>query len=426
MTEADTIPPASKGADPSPRNTPAQQDDSGYTLEFIVLMASLMSLGALAVDSLLPAFHPMSEALNLRDTADLQLTVSILFLGVALGQFVVGPLSDCWGRKPLIQWGLLSFVIGSGMCALATDFTTMLVGRFLQGLGSASPKVLALAIVRDRFQGRRMARLMSFIATIFILMPALAPAIGQGIMWVAGWRAIFWASLLFGAVCMLWFALRQPETLPPERRARLSLRNMAGEFMEVARSSLCMGYTVVMGLVMAPFIFYLGVTKLLFESAFGITDAFPLYFGSIALALGLASVVNGQLVMRLGMRRLSTTGLAGIACIGAAGIALTAGLGMEISLTLFMTFMMATFFCIGLLFGNLNALAMEPMGHVAGMAATVVGSGSTLIGVVLAAVMGPFYDDTGLPLMAAFMVCGALGFLLIRQVNRLHGETEAE
>ena len=337
----------------------------------------------------------------------MQLVVTALFLGLGFGQLLFGPLSDCIGRKPAICAGLALFMAGCIVSILAPTFESMLAGRVLQGIGVAAPRIVTVALVRDQYEGRRMARIMSFAMAVFILVPTLAPALGQGILLIADWRAIFITLFATAAVAGMWFALRQPETLPAEQRMRFSLRALARSAGEVLRVRQAICYTLAIGFVFAPFVAYLSTAQQIFQDTYGVGSLFPAYFGGLALAFGASVLANGHLVMRYGMRRLS-----GVAAVGATLVSLASFAGAfafdgVLPLWMFVVSLMLVFAAIGLLYGNLNALAMQPLGHVAGVGAALVAMLSTLISVPLGGLIGYSFDGTLYALLGSFALFGA-------------------
>ncbi len=382
--------------------------------EFVPLVALLISLVALATDAMLPALPAIGRDLEAPRRNDVQFVITAMFLGLGLGQMVFGPLSDRIGRRPAIHAGLVLFMAGCLMSILAPTFEAMIAGRVLQGFGAAGPRVVTMALVRDRYEGRRMARLLSFAMAVFILVPAVAPALGQGIQWLGGWRAIFATFVVMAAAAFAWFGLRQPETLPPARRRPLTPRAVGGGVLEVLRNRAALGYTLAIGFVFALFVAYLTSAQQVFQEAYRTGALFPAYFGVLALAIGGASLANGRLVMKHGMQRLTKLATMTIALVSAAAWALAFAFEGLPPLWLFIGYMLAVFLCIGLLFGNLNALAMEPLGHIAGVGSAVVASLSTFISLPLGAVVGLSFDGTIYPLLAAFAVFAAAAFAAIR------------
>jgi len=382
--------------------------------EFIALMALLMSLVALSIDAMLPALGEIGAEMGVASENGTQLVVSALFLGLMLGQMVYGPLSDSYGRKPPIYAGIVIFIAGSLLSALATNFYVMLIGRVLQGLGVAGPRIVVNALVRDRYQGRAMARIMSMVMSVFILVPALAPALGQGVMALSGWRSIFGVFLVLATVTGLWFWHRLPESLTPEARVPLSRPGLYAGIRESCLNRASLGYAVAGGLAFGAFVGYLTSAQQIFQELYGLGTQFPLYFAILAVSLGCASLVNAQLVLHVGMRPLCIWALlvqTGV-CTGFLVYAL---LTVEPpSLWAFMTCFVVTFFCVGILFGNLNALAMEPLGHIAGAASTTIGTIMTGSSLLFGTLIGAAYDGTVLPLVGGFALLGFFSLLVIR------------
>ena len=374
--------------------------------EFAVLMALLTAMAALAIDAMLPALAEIGSDLGVVRENNRQLVISALFLGLALGQIVYGPLSDRFGRKPGMYIGLGLFLMGTLLSMVAWSYPAMLAGRFLQGIGAAGPRIVCLALIRDRYAGREMARVMSFIFAIFVIVPTIAPALGQVILLVSGWRAIFGALLAFAIAGLIWFASRQPETLMPEQRIPLSIGPIAAAVREVGGNRRAVGYSVAAGLVFGGFLGYLNSAQQIFQEQFQVGSLFPAYFAALSLAFAAASYLNGRLVLKIGMRKLAESSLLGL-CILSAGfmIALFQSEGIA-PLWAFLGWGAAAFFCLGAVFGNVNALAMEPFGHVAGIAAALIGSFTTLTSLALGGVIGQFYDGTLLPLVGGFAVLG--------------------
>ncbi len=390
--------------------------------EFVPLVALLMALVALAIDAILPALPAIGHDLGAPRRNDVQFVVTAVLLGLGLGQIVFGPLSDGIGRKPSIHAGLVLFMSGCVMSIFAHTFEVMIAGRILQGIGIAGPRIVTVALVRDQYEGRQMARLMSFAMAVFILVPTVAPSLGLGILWLGGWRAIFATFFIIAAVTLAWFSLRQPETLPPARRRPLSPRAVGGAALEALRIRAALGYTVATGCVFAPFVAYLSSSQQIFQEAYGTGALFPAYFGMLALAFGGASLVNGWLVMKYGMRRLSRMATVSLTLVSAVSWTLAFAFEGLPPFWLFMTCLLVIFLCIGLLFGNLNALAMEPLGHIAGVGAGVVASLSTFISVPFGALVGHSFDGTIYALMAAFGVFGAGTYAAMRWAEGGGGE----
>jgi DHA1 family bicyclomycin/chloramphenicol resistance-like MFS transporter len=374
----------------------------------------MMSLMALSIDAMLPALPQIGSDLHVQNANDRQMVISTIFLGVAVGQLFFGPLSDKTGRKPAIFFGYSLYIFGALSSAFASSFPVMLFGRILQGTGISAPRAVLLALVRDRYKGRSMARVMSFVSTVLLLIPMLAPTLGQAILLQAGWRSIFFSFILMALITWIWFALRMPETLSPEKRTPFSLQRIIATTFEIIKIRSAFGYTVSIGLISGAFLGYLSSAQQIFQEGYALGERFPLYFALIAFSIGVASFLNAHLVLRFGMRFLVRGSL--IIILGLAIVILGIALIRpgQLPLWLLMTYLMSTFFCVGILFGNQNSLAMEPLGHLAGIGAAVVGSLSTLISIPLGTLIGQSYNGTVLPLVTGIAVLSGLAMIVVR------------
>lgn len=385
--------------------------------EFVALMASMTALVALSIDAMLPALAQIAQDLGAQRANDSQLVISLIFLGLAIGQLLYGPLSDSIGRKPAIYLGFGVFTIGCFLGLFAVNFQMMLIGRFLQGFGVAGPRGVSIALVRDQYEGRAMARVMSFVMTVFILVPIVAPLLGQAIVLVAHWRAIFALYLVLIVLIGGWFLLRQPETLPNERRMAFRGRRIFAAFREVFTNRTALGYTVMAGLVQGGFVGYLNSAQQIFQEQYGLGAQFPFYFAALAVALGAASFSNARLVMRFGMRNLSRWALFALSGLGLVFVVVAGSTAGNPPLWLLMSYLLLTFFAVGILFGNLNAQAMEPLGHIAGVGAAVVGALATFLSTFLGAAIGQSYNGTVLPLVIGFALFGLVSLGVMRWAN---------
>jgi DHA1 family bicyclomycin/chloramphenicol resistance-like MFS transporter len=380
--------------------------------EFVVLMAMIISMVALSIDAMLPALPNIAADLGVTRINDSQYVISILFAGMAIGQMIFGPMSDSVGRKYAINVGFAVFIVGCLVSLLAETFTMMLIGRFLQGFGAAGPRVVSIALVRDRYEGREMARVMSFVMTIFILVPIVAPALGQVILMFSDWRGIFWMFLVLSFIALSWFNLRQPETLLVENRIRFSIKQVLSDIKYICVIPAAMGYTIATGIIFGAFLGYLSSSQQIFQQQYHLGNQFVIYFGILAASLGLASLLNAQLVVRFGMRRLSHGATFFIVVLSVPFYFLAQHYSGSPPLWQVMAYLLAVFFFVGILFGNLNALAMEPLGSVAGLGAAVVGSLSTLISVALGVIIANAYNGTILPLVSGFALL-SIGCLMV-------------
>ena len=382
-------------------------------IEFIALMALTTSLVALSIDAMIPALPSIGEALNVQDSNDTQLIISMVFLGMAVGQMFFGPFSDSFGRKPSLYLSLAVFAVGCVMSAMSTNFTVMLIGRLLQGIGASGPRVVPMALIRDEYEGREMARIMSLIMMVFILVPMLAPMFGQLVVYLTDWRGIFYSFLLIAMVLSVWFAMRQPETLVPEKRKPFTGAVIIHGIVEVFKNRKAFGYTLAVGVVSGPFLAYLSTAQPILEEQYALGPTFTLYFAVLALSIGVASFVNSRVVVKYGMRFLSYYALAVIIIASALFALLMFFLDGEPSVMFFMGYLIVTLFCMGIVFGNMNALAMEPLGHIAGIGAAVVGSLSTFISVPIGIAIGQAYDQSVMPLVLGFLTFALIASALM-------------
>lgn len=384
--------------------------------EFVALMALLMALTALSIDIMLVALPDIAHSFGVVRENDRQLVITAYMLGFAIGQPFHGPLSDRFGRKPVLAAGLVIFAIGSLGAVFAPSFTTLLAARALQGFGAAAPRVVAIAIVRDRFVGRDMARVMSFVMMIFIIVPIIAPALGEGILHLGTWPWVFGALFLAAVAAFAWSMLRLTETRAAEDRMPLSPAALGHAFHKVVTTRATVGYTAAMGLLFGGLLSYVGSAQQIFVDVYGLGAMFPVAFGAIAGVMALASLVNARLVGRVGMHRVSHVALIGYTLTGLAMALLgfpehppLLGLGL---------FMAAIFFCFGLIAPNFNAMAMEPLGHVAGMGSSFVGFFSTGMAAVVGWIVGQSFDGSVRPLTVGFTVLGVLALLTVLLTER--------
>lgn len=387
-------------------------------LEFIALMASLMSIVALSIDALLPALEHIGVSIGIQDSTDNQLLVTMIFLGLGFGQLIFGPISDSLGRKPVIYMGFAVFVIASFICVTATSIEVMVVGRILQGIGLSAPRTISIAMVRDSFSGDYMAKIMSFIVVIFILVPVVAPAIGKIILDAYGWKAIFNSQLIVGFLIMVWLWRRQPETLLIEKRTKFRFSlfiDGAKEFLKFRQAII---FTLISGFVTGSFMVYLSASQHIFQDQYGLREEFPYIFAGLAIAVGFATFLNGTFVMRFGMLKLVSIFSIIFTLIPLLYISLYYHNELNPSITVFLIFCGLVFFSLGFLFGNLRALAMQPVGHIAGVGAAINGFVSTVMAVPIATFIGSFVTETALPMFIGFFVCGSLCVLLLKLLPR--------
>jgi DHA1 family bicyclomycin/chloramphenicol resistance-like MFS transporter len=386
--------------------------------EFVALFSLTTSLTALSIDAMLPALRDMGQALAVAEPNNTQLVVTMFIFGMVFGEIFFGPLSDALGRKRAILIGLALFGVGAVVAMTAESLEQVLLGRIIQGIGCAGPKIASRALIRDQYEGPAMARILSFIFMVFILVPMLAPALGQLVLTVADWRAIFFVFLIIAAIVALWLGLRQPETLEPARRIRFSLPNLLVNGALILRHGKVMAYTFAAGFLFGALLLYVSTAQAMFFDLYGIDETFPLYFAIIALGIGIASYFNSQLVMRYGMHRLAVIALSGLVLFSATLLAVALTCDGVPPFGAFMTLCFLAFCCNGLLFGNINAMAMQSLGRVAGLGASMIASVSSLAAVVISVALGRFYDMTVFPLAVGFLLAGVVSLGLVLAAHR--------
>jgi DHA1 family bicyclomycin/chloramphenicol resistance-like MFS transporter len=388
-------------------------DASIQRWEFIILLGLTMGLSALCIDTVLPALSPMQEALQVKGENQMQYIISVLFLGLAVGQLFYGTLSDCFGRRWPMFAGFVLLFVGTVVAFFAQSLTVMLVGRFLQGFGLASPRTVSLAIVRDQFKGDQMAKVMSFVMAIFMLIPIIAPSTGQLIINVADWRIIFVVIAGVSLLLLVWFMLRMPETYPEEERMEFSGKAFLNSIKEVARHKDALAYMLMCGLMTGAFVGFLNCIQQVLQQQYDLGKQFALYMGGLSAFIGVASFVNGWLVKRFGMRSIVLVAL-GVVLMWSA--VFTGGLlfgGWKLSLWASLAYLAGALFCTGFLFGNMNSLAMAPLGAVAGMASTLVGAATNLIGTGVGTLISLQYTDSILPIVVGYVCTALLGIGLV-------------
>ncbi|MCG7502328.1 multidrug effflux MFS transporter [Tenacibaculum sp. Mcav3-52] len=389
------------------------QKNNQSKLEFIALMASLMSLVALSIDALLPALEQIGISIRVQQGShDSQLLVTMIFLGLGFGQLISGPISDSLGRKPVIYGGFILFVIASFICVSATNIEMMVLGRVLQGIGLSAPRTISIAMVRDSFSGNYMAKIMSFIVVIFILVPVVAPAIGKLMLDAYGWKSIFYSQLIFGVLVMFWLWKRQPETLQKENRIKFAFRLFLDGSKEFIKYKQAVIFTLISGFITGSFMVYLSASQQIFQEQYLLVDEFPYIFAGLAISVGFATFLNGSFVMKFGMHKLVSFFLIIFSIVPIIYIILFYQKENP-SIVVLLIFFALQFFSIGFLFGNLRALAMQPVGHIAGIGAAINGFVSTIMAVPIATFIGKYVETTTLPLFIGFFICGALSLLLL-------------
>jgi DHA1 family bicyclomycin/chloramphenicol resistance-like MFS transporter len=391
--------------------------------EFIALMAMVSATVAFSIDAMLPALPEMAAALSPDDFNRAQLIVTSFILGLGVGTFFTGPLSDAFGRKPVMIGGTVIYMLGSAAAWQAQTLEVMLAARVLQGWGAAGPRVVAMALIRDLYAGPQMARILSFVMIIFTLVPAIAPTLGHYIVVAFDWHAIFVACILFSFITTTWLLIRQPETLSPENRRPLSGRALWRALIEMFTHPTARLSILIQTLTFAMLYSILSSTQPIFDLTYGQGDNFHLWFGGIAVVASSSGFLNARLVIRLGMRAIIKAMYTAQIFMTLLLIAvLLAGTPDKIAFPVYVVWVLSNFFQAGLSIGNLNALGMEEMGHMAGLAASVLTSVATVGGVVIAVPIALMFDGTPLPAAIGSLVLASIALWLTTQIKR-PGET---
>ncbi|WP_299686773.1 multidrug effflux MFS transporter [uncultured Tateyamaria sp.] len=386
-------------------------------VEFIALMAMMFATIAFSIDAMLPVLPDIAADIAPGGTAQAALILTFFVVGMGLGTFFMGPLSDAWGRKPVLYLGLGIYALGSVLSWAAPTLEMMLAARVLQGLGAAGPRVVSAAIIRDLYSGRHMASILSLTMMVFLLVPGIAPLMGALIADAFGWRAIFAAFLIFGVVLFLWFGLRMSETLPPQNRRPLRWPLIVDAVRQMVVHPTVRLSIIVQTLMMSILFSILTMVQPIFEIAFDRADTFPYWFGAIAVASGVSSLLNAAIVGRFGMRRLVTWALA-VQVIVSSLFVLYLVADLPGVFAVYLVWQWGVMFQAGLTVANLNAIAMEPMGHIAGMAASVIGALSTVLGALIASPVGLLFDGTPLPLVALVLIFCVTASVLMQLMRR--------
>jgi DHA1 family bicyclomycin/chloramphenicol resistance-like MFS transporter len=386
--------------------------------EFVGLVAALMALNALAIDIMLPALQEIGSALGAQDENRSQTILSAYLVGFGVGQLLIGTISDRFGRRAVLLWGLVVYVVAAALCSLAPNFEALLAGRVLQGVASAAPRVITISVVRDCYKGRRMASVMSLSMMVFMAVPVLAPSLGQLIILVAPWRGIFGFLTLYGLVMLLWVFLRMPETLPAAARRPMAPREVLAGFREVLTTRRTLGYALASGAMFAAMFGFLVSAQQVFRDVFGLGAYFPLAFAAVALMMSLSSFLNARLVGRLGMTVIAHGAVAAFTVLSAI-MALLARIDL-LGFVPFMLLLAGVMFLVGMVFSNFNALAMEPQGERAGTASSLIGSISTLIAALIGSMIGQAYDGTLVPLSTGYLALAliTIGIIAVTEKGR--------
>ncbi len=395
-------------------------------LEFVSLIAMMFATIAFSIDAMLPALPEIAAELAPGDANRAALILTTFLLGMGIGTFITGPLSDAYGRRTVIFMGAGLYILSAFVAWASSTLEVMLAARLFQGLGAAGPRIVSVAIIRDLYSGREMAKIASIVMMIFTLVPAIAPLMGAFIISGFGWRGIFLAFMLFSAASILWMGLRLPETLPVENRRPVRLHLIWAAIVEIFSHPSVRISILVQSLAMAMLFSMLMLVQPIYYDVYGRAEAFPYWFFGVGIFAGTASLLNAVLVVRLGMRVLVTMTLSVQVALSTAMLVFDLGAIAEpYGFAAFVVFQTFVFFQAGLTLGNLNAIAMEPMGHIAGTAASVIASIATVAAAAFSSPVGLLFDGTIRPLVAAMLIMATLGLLLMIYLARLERRVPA-
>ena len=389
--------------------------------ELVAMMAGLMALNALAIDIMLPGLKEIGASLGVTSDNEHQFIITSYLLGFGIAQLAYGPIADRFGRKKPLLVGLVIYFIGAVLCAFVPSFTLMLLVRFFQGLGAAATRVISVAVVRDLHGGRAMAEIMSLIMMVFMIIPIIAPSIGQAIMVFGEWHLVFVFLGLAALGNFLWVTYRLPETQHPEDIVPLTPKAVAHSAKIVLTNRIALFYMLATTFIMACIFGFVNSAQQVYVEVYGLGTLFPLAFAGIGLVMAFSSLLNSRMVGKIGMRRLSHGAMIGFTVTNAVWVALDLIYGGVMPFWLFYGMFMLAWFLFGWIAPNFNALAMEPLGHVAGSASSILGFSSTAFSALIGAMIGLAYNGTTTPMITGFFIFAAiaLGFTLIAEKGRL-------
>lgn len=390
----------------------------GFT-EFVAVVAAIMALNPLAMDIMLPALPNIGTSFGITMANHLQTLLSAFLIGFGAGQFVMGPLSDSFGRRPVLLGGMALYAVASLMAIAAPSFGTLLLARAMEGLGTSATRVIATSIVRDCYAGRRMASVVSLAMMVFIAVPVVAPSLGQALLLLTQWRGIFAVLMLYGVGTLFWSLLRLPETLPRSERKTLSIREVFDAYRQTVTSRQTLGYALAAGGIQGTLFAFVFSAQQIFTEIYKLGHYFPVAFASAASGIAIAGFLNARLVGRFGMRVMSHSALIGFLVVAA--LMFLAARSQALPLPLFMALASLMMFSFGLMIANFTAMAIEPQGHIAGTASSLYGTITTLVGLAVGAAIGQAYDGTLVPFATGFLICAlaTLAIVAITEKGRL-------
>lgn len=379
--------------------------------EFVTMMATLLALNALAIDTMLPALAEIGRFYEVANANDQQLVIFAYILGFGIPQLFFGPISDRYGRKGLLQISLIGYSVTAFMCMTANSFEMLLGIRFLQGVFSAGARVIAGAVIRDVTSGRVMAKVMSLVLTVFMIVPILAPGIGTIVMQFAHWKWTFGVLGIAGFMTFFWTLLRLPKTLPLEKRRSLDFKSITSAYWTVMTTRVTVGYMAASGIIFGALFAFIGASEQIFDVAFGRGEKFWLWFGIIALMLAIANFVNSRIVERIGMRRISHGVMLAFIVLSIVNL-----IAMQVSGENFYVFLILfalTFACFGMMGANFAALALEPLGEISGTANAAYGFATSTVSSVIGLVVARQFDGTITPILSGFLALGIASLLVV-------------
>jgi len=380
------------------------------------MVACLMALNALAIDIMLPALSHISHHYALEQANDQQLVIFAYIAGFGVPQLFFGPVSDRFGRKYLLQLCLVGYVLAGLACVLTSAFWALLIMRFTQGVFAAGVRVIAVSIVRDLMAGRAMARVMSLVLTVFMVVPILAPALGAGVMLIAPWQWTFAVLSLAGLASLIWVQLRLPETLPRNARQPLNPRQVLSAYGQVLTTRITIGYMAASGIIFGALFAFIASSEQIFRVVFGKEQSFALWFAGVATCLAAANFINSRLVERLGMRRISHVVLCAFIFLSALNVLAMSLIGEVI--WIFYPLFCLTFACFGMMGANFSALALEPLGDIAGTASAAYGFATSTVASLFGYLVAGQFDGRVIPVLQGFMLLGLASFILIGITER--------
>ncbi len=384
--------------------------------EFVALTAMLMALNALAIDIMLPALPQMGADFAVAQENDRQLIIVAYMLGFGVSQLFYGPLTDRFGRRSVLFISLGFYTLAAVLCVFAPTFDLLIAARVFMGASAGGSRVIAVSAARDLYVGREMAKVMSLVMIVFMSAPILAPFFGQMMLKVMTWHGIFWFLAAFGVVMFVWVYVRLPETLPKERRVPLNAPTMFRNYWKVIKTREAFGYTIASGFLFGGLMSYISASEQLYHEVYKTGDMFALWFAGAAIAMSISNVINSRLVERFGMRRMSHGALIGFVIVSAvhALIALQGPVPFEI----FYTLVILAFFAIGFQGPNYNAIAMEPLGALAGSGAALIGFASSFVSATIGGFIARQFDGTVTPIFIGHFVLGMGALLAISITER--------